>query len=70
MCCRDPNYVDPWPQGMMMKNMNGGGQQPQNNGGQAQQQPQQQPQQQQAQQLNINPRFKQPTRTNSGGYGK
>merc|ERR1711935_1319934 len=22
VCCRDPNYVDPWPQGMMM---NGGG---------------------------------------------
>merc|ERR1711874_543915 len=24
VCCRDPNYVDPWPQGMMM---NGGGNQ-------------------------------------------
>merc|ERR1711962_271936 len=24
VCCRDPNYVDPWPQGMMM---NGGGKQ-------------------------------------------
>lgn len=20
-CCRDPNYKDPWPGGMMMKNM-------------------------------------------------
>ena len=31
VCCRDPNYVDPWPQGMMMNGggnmMNGGGKQ-------------------------------------------
>jgi len=26
-CCRDPNYEDPWPGGMMMKK-NGDGQQP------------------------------------------
>ncbi len=25
VCCRDPNYVDPWPGGMMNKNGNNGG---------------------------------------------
>jgi len=76
VCCRDPNYVDPWPQGMMMNgNMNGGGKQmsqPMAMPAPAPQpapQPAPAPAQPAANELGLNPRVGQQTRR-KGGYGK
>ncbi len=69
VCCRDPNYVDPWPQNMPMKPMNGQPMQAQ--------QPAQQPAQPQQQQGGgqITPRIQAAQmqnlrRKSSGGYGR
>merc|ERR1712109_153991 len=70
VCCRDPNYVDPWPQGMMM---NGGGNM-MNGGGKQMNQPMTQPEPAPAENAGIIPRTanvaSQQQKRRKGGYGR